>query len=82
MKTFIVKREQINEYIENKKAERVFGKILEDIHNNNRYLNENISKNDANQAIINLYKKKKLITPRVNEMLIKYNIINEKSEIL
>lgn len=81
MRTFIVTKKQLNEYVENKKAEKVFTRILTDIHNN-KYLNENISKDDANQSIINIYIKRKLITPRVNEMLMKYGIINEKSEIL
>ena len=82
MKTFIVTKSQLKEYIESKQAEKIFGDILSDIRNNVKYLKETVSKDQANQSVIDAYKKKNLITPRVNEMLIKYGIINEKSEII
>lgn len=82
MKRFILTKTQLNEYVENKKSEKIFFNILEDLHKNVKYLNENISQNKANLAIIENYKRKNLITPRVLEMLIKNKIFNEKQEII
>lgn len=82
MKKFIVTVKQLTEYVENKRAERVFYDILETLHNNVKMLNENVSHDKANQAVILNYKRKNLITPKVNEMLIRYGIINEKKEII
>lgn len=82
MKRFIVKKKHLIEYIENKKAEKIFYNILEDIHKNTKFLNENISIKNANQTIIDDYRRKNLITSKVEEMLIKYKIINEKNEII
>jgi hypothetical protein len=82
MKKFIVTKAQLNEYIEKKKTEKVFFDIVTDLHQNQKYLNENISKHHVNQSVIDNYHRKNLITPRVNEMLIKYGIINEKRQII
>ena len=45
-------------------------------------LNENVSHKKVNQSVIEDYERKNLITPRVNEMLIKHKIIDQKSEII
>jgi hypothetical protein len=82
MKRIYVTKKQLNEYVEVKKAEKTFNSILESLHNNMKYLNENVSLKNANQTVINNYKRKKLITPKVYEMLIKYKITNEKYEII
>jgi hypothetical protein len=82
MKKFIVTKAQLNEYIEKKKAEKVFFDILADLHQNQKYLNENISKHHVKQSVIDNYYRKNLITPKVNEMLIRYGIINEKQQII
>ena len=82
MKRFIVKESQLFEYIENKKAEKVFYYIVEQIYKNKKYLKENVSHIGANQSIIDVFRNKKLITPRVKEMLVSHNIINEKYEII
>ncbi len=82
MRTFIVRKEHLIEYVERKKAEKIFESIILDIYKTNKQLNENVSRTKANQDIINLYKKKKLVTPKVEEMLIKHKIINEKHEII
>ena len=82
MKRFIVTKEQLNEYVEKKKAEKVFYEILAELHKNQKHLNESVSKQNVNQSVIDNYKRKNLITPLVNEMLIKYGIINEKHQIL
>lgn len=82
MKKFIVTKKQINEYVERKRSEKVFYNILEEMYKSKKYLNENVSRERVNQTIINNFKRKDLITPRVHEMLIKYKVINENYEII
>jgi len=82
MKRFLVKKAQLIEYVKRKKAEKVFYDIVESLHKNMKFLNENVSHKKANQSVIEDYKRKNLITPRVNEMLIKYKIIKQKDEII
>ena len=82
MKRFLVTKTQLNEYVEKKRAEKIFYDIVESLYNNTKFLNENVSRQKANQSVINNYLRKNLITPKVNEMLIKYNIINNKNEII
>ncbi len=78
MKRFIVTKEQLNEYVDIKKSEKIFYDIVEAIHLNNKYLNETVSKQKANQTIIENFKRKGLINDKVSEMLIEYKIIDEK----
>jgi len=82
MKRFLVKKVQLIEYVKRKKAEKVFYDIVESLHKNMKFLNENVSHKKANQSVIEDYRRKNLITPRVNEMLIKYKIIEQKDEII
>lgn len=82
MKRFILTKTQLNEYVENKKSEKIFFDILEDLHKNAKYLNENISQEKANLAVIENYKRKNLITPKVFEMLQKNKIIIENYKII
>jgi hypothetical protein len=82
MKTFLVTEAQLVEYVESKKAEKVFYDIIEGLHKNVKFLNENVSHKKANQSIIDDYMRKNLLTPRVSEMLIKNKIMNEKYEII
>ena len=82
MKRFLVTKAQLNEYVERKRAEKVFYDIVESLHKNAKFLNENDSREKANQSIINDYERKNLITPRVNEMLVKHKIVDQKSEII
>ncbi len=82
MKRIIVTEAQLKEYIENKKAEKVFYDIVEHMHKNEKFLNENVSHKKANQSIIDIYNKKNLITKRVAEMLVKNKITNEVGEII
>lgn len=82
MRRFIVKKEQLNEYVENKKANILFYTIVERLHENTKLLNENVSHRKVNQSVINDYQRKNLITPRVFEMLVNNKIINENYEIL
>ena len=82
MKRFILTEAQLLEYVEIKKSEKIFYDILEDLHKNVKFLNENISREKANRTVIENYRRKNLLTPRVTEMLIKNKIINEKSEII
>ena len=82
MKRFLVKKAQLIEYVKRKKAEKVFYDIVESLHKNMKFLNENVSHKKANQSVIEDYRRKNLITPKVNEMLIKYKIIEQKDEII
>jgi len=82
MKRFILTEAQLLEYVEIKKSEKIFYDILEDLHKNVKFLNENISREKANRTVIENYRRKNLITPRVTEMLIKNKIIDEKREII
>lgn len=78
----IIKKSQLNEYIERKKAEKVVSSILEEMHKNSKFLSEHISLIKANQTIIDKYRTQKLITPRVENMLKEFSIINESGQIL
>jgi len=82
MSTYILTEAQLQEYVEVKKSEKIFYDIVEDLHRNVKFLNENMSREKANLTIIENYKRKNLLTPRVIEMLIKNKIINEKHEII
>ena len=81
-KRIIVTENQLREYIERKKAEKTFNSILNEMHYNSKYLKENISLNEANQSIIEKYKQNKQITPYVQKLLEKYNIIDGKGQII
>ena len=82
MKRFILTEAQLVEYVERKKAEKTYYDILEQIHKNQKYLNENISHQKANQSVIDRFKSKNQINERVFEMLKKHKIINENYEII
>jgi len=82
MKTYIVKKEKINENVEKKKSDKVFYDIVERLHKNTKLLTENVSHKKANQSVVDDYKRKNLITPRVYEMLVSHKIISENYEIL
>lgn len=82
MKRLIVKQSQLVEYVERKKAEKVFYDIVESLHKNVKFLNESVSHKKANKSVIEDYERKNLITPRVYDMLVKHKIIGIKNEIL
>ena len=82
MKRILITKKQLNEYVENKKAEKIFYNIVETLYLTTLHLNENVSYDKINKSIINDFNRRNLITPRVNEMLIKYNIINNDNEII
>ena len=82
MKRFIVKKEQLIEYVERRKADKLFYEIVERLHTNTKLLTENVSHKKVNQSVIDDYKRKNLITPRVSEMLISNKIISENYEII
>jgi len=82
MKKFIVTTKQLNEYVENKKSEKIFYDIMEAMHKNVKYLNENVSQKKANQSVIDDYLRKDLITQRVAEMLVKNKITDEMGQII
>jgi hypothetical protein len=82
MRRFIVTKAQLKEYVDNKRTEKVFYDIVADLHETNKFLNESISKDRVNQSVIDNYSRKNLLTSEVNEMLVKYGIVNEKREII
>ncbi|MFA5366550.1 MAG: hypothetical protein WC333_01310 [Dehalococcoidia bacterium] len=82
MKRIIVKKEHLIEYVERKKAEKVFYEIIGDLHRNAKMLNENVSHVKANQAVIDNYRRRGLVTPMVQEMLVKNRIMSENYEIM
>lgn len=82
MSRYILTEAQLLEYVEMKKSEKIFYDIVEDFHKNVKFLNENISREKANLSVIENYRRKNLLTPRVIEMLIKNKIINEKHELI
>ena len=82
MRRFIVTKQQLNEYVERKRAEKIFYDIIADIHASKKFLNESVSKKKVYQSIIDNYARKNLITPHVNEMLVKHGIVNEKRQIV
>jgi len=82
MKRFLVTKAQLNEYVERKKAEKIFYDIVESLHKNVKFLNENISCEKINQSVIRDYERKNLITPSVYKMLVKHKIIDQKNEII
>jgi len=81
-KRYIITKKQLHEYIEKKQAEKIFFNIVEDLHKNNKFLNENSFKQKANQTTINNYRRRGLLSPLVENMLVKAKIINEMSEII
>ena len=82
MKRFILTEAQLIEYVDNKKAEKVFYDIVEALHKNQKFLNENVSHKKANQSVIDRFKSKNQINEKVFEMLVKRKIINENCEII
>jgi hypothetical protein len=82
MKRFILTESQLIEYVENKKSEKIYYDILEQIHRNRKYLNEVVSHKKANQSVIDKFMSKKLINQRVAEMLIKHKIVDETGKII
>jgi hypothetical protein len=82
MKKFILTEAQLVEYVEFKKAEKIFYDIVEQIHKNQKFLKEDVSHKKANQSVIGGFMSKKLINQRVAEMLIKYKITDETGQII
>jgi hypothetical protein len=81
-KKIIVTKSQLLEHIERKKADKVFYDIILDIRENVKNINESVFLENANQAIIDNYKRKNLISPRVLEQLVKNCVISENYGIL
>ena len=82
MKRFIVTKKQLTEYVERKRGEKTFWGIVESLYLNKKSLNENVSHQKANQSIVDNYRRKNLINSRVDEMLQRHHIINDKHEII
>lgn len=81
-KRIIVTEEQLKNYIEKKKAEKTFNSILNEMHKNSKNLKDGISLNKANQTIIENYKDRNQLNPRVQNLLKEYNIVDDMGEII
>lgn len=81
-KKFIVTEEQLKNYVERKKNEKIFAGILEEMKKNSKYLKENISLNNANQSIIDKFLNEKKITPDVKKLLKEFSIVDDDMQIL
>jgi hypothetical protein len=82
MRRIILTEQQLREYVEIKKAEKVYYDIVEQIHKNQKFLKEDVSHKKASQSVIDRFKGKNLINQKVFEMLQKHSIINENYEIM
>lgn len=82
MKRFIVKKQQLVEYVEKKKSDKIFYDILEHLNRNVSLLTENVSHKKANQSVIDDYVRRNVITEKVAEMLVKYKITDEMGQII
>ena len=82
MKKFILKKEQLLEFINGKRDEKMCYEIISKLHKNSKLLNENMSNKSANQLVIDTYLRKNLITRGTLNMLIELNVINENNEII
>jgi len=82
MKKYIIKKKQLNGYIERKKSEKTFYDILEKLYMNKKMLNESFSEKKVNQTIIDDFKRRGLINPIVKETLIKNEIIDINYKII
>ena len=82
IKRIIVTKNQLNEYFQRKKSQKIFEHILEDMYENSKKLNENISLDKANQSIIEYYKNKKLLTPKVIKLLKEHHLMSNNNQIL
>ena len=79
---YIVTKEQLLEYIKRKKAKKIFESILEEMYENSKSLNENISLEKANKRIIDKYQENKQLTPNVIKLLKEHNLIKEDEQII
>lgn len=82
MKKFIVTNKQLTDFVKNKQAEKVFYEIVADLHINHKNLNESVSLMKLNKNVIDNYRRKNLVTPKVEEMLIQHGILDENKQII
>lgn len=81
-KRIIVTKSQLHEYVEKKKAENTFCSILRSLHKNSQFLGEGVSLTKANQSVIENYRRKKLITPHVENLLEEYGVLYDNGQII
>jgi hypothetical protein len=75
-KKIIVTEQQLNKYLEKKKAEKTFTSIMEELYKNSKFLKENISLETTKKSVLEKYKNKGELTEQVISMLKNYNIVN------
>ena len=81
-KRIIVTKSQLHEYVENKKADKIFCSILDALHKNSEFLSEGVSLTKANNSVIENYRRKKLITPHVEKLLEEYGLLSDNGQII
>ena len=81
-KRYIVTEEQLKGYIERKKAEKTFCSIMEALHKNQEYLNEQISRTKAHQTVIEDFRSKNLLSEEVIKLLVEHGLTNDKGQII
>lgn len=81
-KRIIVTKKQLHEYVERKKAEKIFCSILDALHKNSQFLSERVSVTKSNQSVIENYRRKNLITPRVENLLKENGLLNDNGQII
>ena len=76
-KKIIVTKQQLNEYIKKKRAEKTFHSIIHKMYDNSKHLSENISLNNANELIIENARINKQLTSEVEILLKKRGLISK-----
>lgn len=82
MKRLIVTKKQLNEYVQRKKAEKVYYDIVTDIYQNKKNLTESVSIDKSNQSVIDNYRRKGFINNKVFEMLKRSKLIDNDYKII
>ncbi len=82
MKKIIITKQQLNEYVQHKKNQKVFLNILKEFRKNSKNLDDKILIDKANQTVIDLYEHRNLINEDVKKMLIEYKLIGLNNKIL
>lgn len=78
----IVTENQLKNYVNYKKDNKVFYEIVEAIYRNNKNINENMSKRKINQTIIDYYDKIGLLTESVVKMLGEHGLTDKNNNII
>lgn len=73
-KRIILKKSQLEEYINKKKSQKIYEEIMVKLYHNVKFLNESINLNKANKSIIDFYEKNGKLNDSVKKLLKTNNI--------